>query len=197
MNGTQFWSLAVSAIFVQNLVLIYFLWDGSFYKAIKKPKTGLLFGILVTAATTLSSVLCWLLNRFVLRQFSLEFLAPFAFVLVITLLETAAYAAIKAISPKYKDEILKILPASAFGCAVLGLVLINVQANTRGFFGTAFYGLCAGIGYLAAIFLVMSALERVRFSAPPPVFKGLPIALVTAGIISLGLMGFSGIVIPY
>lgn len=197
MNGTQFWSLAVSAIFVQNLVLIYFLWDKSFYKAIKKPKTGLACGIMVTAATTLSSILCWLLNRFVLRPFSLSFLAPAAYVAVIALIGIASGIAVTLISPKDKDSILKILPASAFGCAVLGLVLINVQANTRGFFGTAFYGLCAGIGYLAAIFLVMSALERVRFSAPPSVFKGIPIALVTAGIISLGLMGFSGIVIPY
>lgn len=197
MNGTQFWSLAVSAIFVQNLVLIYFLWDGSFYEAIKKPRTGLAYGLLVTAATTVTSIFCWLLNRFVLRPFSLTFLAPAAFIVIIVLLAAAVRFIVKLASPNHMEGILKILPTSAFGCAVLGLVLINVQMNTRGFFGTAFYGFCAGIGYLAAIFLVMSALERVRFSSPPSVFKGLPIALVTASLISLGLMGFSGIVIPY
>jgi electron transport complex protein RnfA len=197
MNGAQFWSLAVSAIFVQNLVMVYMLCDGGFFKALKSPVSGLVYGGLVTAATTISSMLSWLLNRFLLRPFGFTWLSPFTFILIIALLEFSAEKLVARFAPNYKNVLRKLLPASAFNCAVLGLVFLNVQVNMRGFLGTTFYGFCAGLGYLAALFIAANALERVRFSAPSKIFKGLPIALVTASIISLGLMGFSGIVIPY
>ncbi len=197
MNGAQFWSLAVSAIFVQNLVMVYMLCDGGFFKALKSPVSGLIYGLLVTAATTVSSMLSWVVNRFLLRPFSLTWLSPFAFIFIIAMLEILAEKLFALFAPGYKDAFHRLLPASAFNCAVLGLVFLNVQVNMRGFLGTTFYGFCAGIGYLAVLFMAASALERVRFSAPSKFFKGLPIALVTTSIISLGLMGFSGIVIPY
>lgn len=197
MNFTQAASIAVSAIFVQNLVLVYMLCDGSYFKALKSPVSGFLYGVFVTAATTIASMFAWIVNSFLLRRFSLAWLSPFVFILIIVALEIAAEFILSAVAPNYKKSLKKLLTASAFNCAVLGLVFLNVQVNMRGFWGASFYGFCAGIGYLAALFIAANALERVRFSSPPTVFKGLPIALVTASIISLAFMGFSGISIPY
>lgn len=197
MNFTQAASIAISAIFVQNLVMVYMLCDGSYFKALKSPVSGLLYGVFVTAATTVASMLAWVVNSFLLRPFSLAWLSPFVFILIIVALEVAAEFIISVAAPNYKKALRKLLQASAFNCAVLGLVFLNVQINMRGFWGASFYGFCAGIGYLAALFISANALERVRFSSPPAAFKGLPIALVTASIISLAFMGFSGISIPY
>ena len=197
MNAAQFWSLAVSAIFVQNLVLVYMLVDGSYFKALKSPIAGLIYGLLVTVAATAASMLSWVVNHFLLQPFSLSWLAPFSFVFVIVVLEVGAQLSVSRYAPKHSEQLSRLLPASAFNCAVMGLVFLNVEVGAKGFWGTAFYGLCAGLGYLAALFISASALERVRFSTPPTVFKGLPIALITAGIIALALMGFSGAVIPY
>lgn len=195
--NSEFVSIAVSAIFVQNLVMVYMLCDGNYFNLLKSPVSGFLYGVFVTASTTAASMVAWLVNRFLLQPFSLEWLSSFMFILIIAVIEIAAEFIVSAVAPNYKRALRKLLPASAFNCAVLGLVFLNVQSGARGFLGTAFYGFCAGAGYLAALFITANALERVRFSAPPTVFKGLPIALVTTGIISLAFMGFSGIEIPY
>lgn len=193
----EYWSLAFAAIFVQNLVMVYMLWTGKFYKALKNPGSGLLFGVLVTAATTLSSMGGWAINKFLLRPFGLGYLSALSFVLVIALLEVAAELLLTRFAPAIREKLGSLLPASALNCVVLGLVFINVQSNTRGFWGTTFYGLCAGIGFIFALFVVANAVERARFSTPPASFKGLPIALITSGMISLAFMGFVGAKIPF
>ena len=197
MNSAQFMSIAVSAIFVQNIIMVFMLCDGSFFTALRSPISGFLYGTFVTAAMTIASVLAWLCNTFLLRPFSLEWLSSFVFILIIVITEIAAELIVSVAAPNYKKSLRKLLPASAFNCAVLGLVFLNVQVNMRGLSGAAFYGFCAGVGYLVALFIAANALERVRFSSPPNAFKGLPIALVTASLISLAFMGFSGIAIPY
>lgn len=195
--SSAFLSVAVTAIFVQNLVMIYMLCDGEYFKALRSPVAGLLYAICVTFSTTLASVLSWLVNRFLLKPYALDWLAPFAFILVIVLIEFIAEIIVYATKTEDKSSFHKLFAASAFNCAVLGLVFINVRTNSLSVFGTAFYGLCAGVGYLLALFISANAMERVRFSTPPNAFKGLPIALVTASIISLAFMGFSDIVLPY
>jgi Na+-translocating ferredoxin:NAD+ oxidoreductase subunit A len=197
MNSAQFTSIAISAIFVQNLVMVYMLCDTSYFSALKSPVSGFLYGAIVTAATTVASMLAWLVNSFLLRPFSLAWLSPFLFILIIVALELFAELILSTVAPGYKKALHRLLQASAFNCAVLGLVFLNIQVNMRGFLGATFYGFCAGIGYLLALFIAASALERVRFSSPPRSFKGLPIALVTAGLLSLAFMGFSGISIAF
>lgn len=197
MPIAEFFSIAVAAIFVQNLVMVYMLASNVFFRVLKNPSFRMMFGILVTITTTLSSALAWTLNRFVLKEYGLTYLSPFAFLFVIILLEFAAEMLLRRFAPGLRKELAGLLPASAFNCAVLGLVFINVQLNTRGILGTTFYGLCAGIGFLLVLFIAGNAMERVRSSTPPVAFRGLPIAFVTAGILSLAFMGFSGIRIPF
>ena len=196
-SAAEFYSIAITAIFVQNLVMVYMLGSNVFFKVIKSPTSGFLYGILVTIATTAASLLAWLLNKFVLKAYDLNWLSPFAFIIVIVLLEFAAEVLLRRFAGGLRKKIGSLLPASAFNCALLGLMFINVQLNTRGIFGTMFYGFCAGLGFLAALFIAANAMERVLYSTPPRAFKGLPIAFVTASILSLAFMGFQSIRIPY
>ena len=190
-------SLAVTAIFVQNLVLVWMLASDIFFHALESPVSGLRFGAAVTAGTTLAAALGWVLNRFVLSRPGFGFLAPFAFAFAVALLDVAAELVIRRFFHSRRRELSRLVQASAFNCVILGLVLLNAQNAARGILGTVFYGFCAGLGFLLALFTAASAMERVRYSTPPRAFRGLPIALVTTGLISLAFMGFSGIQIPY
>ena len=154
------------------------------------------YGVLVTISTTVASALAWVLNRFVRNVFGLNWLSPFAFILVIVLMELAAELLFMKFGKSLRKKLGSLLPASAFNCALLGLLFINVQMNTRSIFGTVFYGFCAGIGSVALL-IASNAMERVAYSTPPRAFKGLPIAFVTASLISLAFMGFTNIRIPF
>jgi electron transport complex protein RnfA len=193
----EFFSLAVSAILVSNLVMIYLLSSNVFFKALKSPVSGITYGVLVTISTTVASMIAWIINEFIILKFGLNFLYPFAFIFGIIVVELLIELIFYKFFSQLRSTLGGLLPASAFNCAVLGLVLINVQHSSNGFLGTTFYGFCAGLGFVFALFVAASAMERVRFSTPPSAFKGLPIAFVTASLISLAFMGFSGIQIPY
>jgi electron transport complex protein RnfA len=132
-----------------------------------------------------------------LLPFKLEYLAPLGYILAIVIVELVADFVLLSLFPIFRKELGGLLPASAFNCAVLGLVFINVQSSGFKFFGSVFYGFCAGLGFILVLFIAANAMERVRFSTPPNAFKGLPIALITSGIISLAFMGFTGMKIPY
>lgn len=196
-SAAEFFSIAVTAIFVQNLVMVYMLTSNVFIKVLKAPASWMKYGVLVTISTTVASALAWLLNRFVLNVFGLAWLSPFAFILVIVLMELAAELLFMKFGKGLRKKLGSLLPASAFNCALLGLLFINVQMNTRSIFGTIFYGFCAGIGFLVALLIASNAMERVAYSTPPRAFKGLPIAFVTASLISLAFMGFTNIRIPF
>ena len=193
----EFFSIAVTAIFVQNLVMVYMLTSNVFFKVLRKPSSGIMYGVLVTISTTAASLLAWLLNRFVFKEFGFDYLAPFAFIFVIVFIEIAIELILMKFAPNLRRDIGSLLPASAFNCAVLGLVFINIKINTRGILGTTFYGFCAGLGFVLALFIAANAMERVGYSTPPRAFKGLPIAFITASLISLAFMGFTGIRIPF
>lgn len=192
-----FFSVAMTAIFVQNLAMMYMLVSDVFVRVVRTPRTWLKYGLTITMYTTLASALAWVLNRFVLLPFGVDWLSPFAFILVIVALELMAEVVLRRFAPGIREKLGSLLPASAFNCAVLGLLFINVQMNTRSIFGTVYYGFFAGVGFLAALFISASAMERAAYSTPPKAFRGLPIAFITAGIISLAFMGFYNIRIPF
>lgn len=197
LTASSLWSVACTAILVQNLIFVWMLGSNNFFKAVNNTVSGYVYAAGVTIFTTLASALAFPLNRYVLIHFNLKFLTPFAFVFVLCFLEVLFELLLLKLAPSFRKEIGKLLPASAFNCAVLGLIFINVQTGTRGFFGTVFYGFCAGLGFMLAFFIISKALERAAHSSPPAAFRGLPISLVTASIISLGFMGFLNIQIPY
>jgi electron transport complex protein RnfA len=197
LTGSSLLSVACTAILAQNLIFVWMLCSNDYFKAVNNKISGYIYGAGVTIFTTLASALAYPLNRYLLMQFNLKFLAPFAFVFVLCFLEVLLELLLLKFAPVFRKGLGKLLPASAFNCAVLGLIFINVQTGGRGFFGTVFYGFCAGLGFMLAFLVISQALERAATSSPPAAFRGLPIALVTASIISLGFTGFLSILIPY
>lgn len=193
----SFVSFAVAAIFVQNIIMVMMLCDENYFKLLKSPVSGLTYGISLTVVTTVASTLAWLVYRYLLKPYSLGYLSTLAFIIIIAAFEVGAELLIAHYFPKKKAFFHKLFSASAFSCAVLGIVLMNIQNGEHGLFGAAFYGFAAGIGFLLSLFTNANALERVRYSTPPTIFKGLPIALITTGIIALAFMGFSRIELPY
>jgi electron transport complex protein RnfA len=196
LTASSIWSVACTAILLQNVIFYFMLCSNDYFKAVNNSVSGFIYGAGITIFTTLASALAYPLNQYVLIH-NLKYLSPFAFVFVLCFLEVLFEISLLKFAPKFRKSLGKLLSASAFNCAVLGLVFINVQVGTRGFFGTVFYGFCAGLGFILAFFIIAKALERASHSSPPAAFRGLPIALVTASIISLGFMGFSSIQIPY
>lgn len=191
LSAAELFSLAVTAIFVQNLVMVWMLGSNVFFKALRSPVAGMKYGVLVTISTTVASVVAWLLKKYLLSPYGLDFLSPFAFALVVVVLGLAAELLLRLMKEPFK-KLGALVPASVFNVAVLGLVLINVGQSRRSLGGALLFGLFAGIGYLFALFTAASAMERVRNSTPPAAFRGAPIALVTASLISLAFMGFAG-----
>lgn len=196
-SPSEFFSIIIAAVFVQNVVFVQLLVSRSFLNVLEKPASGMKLGALVTITMTVASALSWVIYRLLLLKFGLGFLSPLAYILVIVVLEVAAELLLRRFAPAFRSSLGRLLPASVFNCAVLGLIFFEVQLNTSGIVHTVFYGLFAGIGYQLAIFIMTNAMERVGYSAPPKAFKGLPIALVTACILSVAFMGFANINIPY
>lgn len=193
----QISSVAVSAIFVENIILVMMIASKNFFSVLKKPRICLTFGLTVTVFATIASVLSWLINHFVLVRFHLTFLSPFAFALTVVLLEFLLEFALIKIAPVARDRFGKLIPATSINLAVLGTVFVNIQVFPKGVYSTAFFGFCSGIGFLLALFILSAAMSRAEYSTPPSAFRGLPIALVTASIVSLAFLGFSGIQIPF
>ncbi|MDR3552882.1 MAG: Rnf-Nqr domain containing protein [Clostridia bacterium] len=195
--ASEFSSILIAAIFVQNVVFVMLLCSNNFFKTAKSPATGLIYSACITVCVTFASAGAWLVNRYLLVPFGLKFLAPFAFVLVIALLEVVAELLLIRFAPALHRRLGRLLPATAFNCAVLGIVFYNIQTSPRGFFGAVFYGFCAGLGYILAFMITAAAMKKLEYSNPPTAFGGLPIALITAGIMSMAFMGFMNIQILY
>lgn len=185
------------AIFVQNVIFVQLLFSNNFFKTAAKPLTGLVYAGSIAAAVTLSSAGAWVLGRLVLTPLHVKYLAPFGYVLVVALLEAAAEYLLLRFWPVLHEKLGRLVPAAAFNCAVLGAVFVNVDIYQKGFFGTVYYGFCAGLGVVLAFLVASAAVKRLAYSTPPESFRGLPIALVTAGIVSLAFTGFLNIQIPY
>lgn len=193
----EFWSLTLAAVFVQNVIFVQLMVSNSFFKSVSKPLTGFLYTGSITVAMTLASAGAWALDRLVLAPFGVRYLSPLAFALVVAALEVAAECLLRRLKPALHERLGTLLPATAFNCAVLGVVFLNVEVYAKGFWGTVYYGFCAGLGVMLAFLIAWAAAEKLRFSEPPESFRGLPIALVTAGIVSLAFTGFLNIQIPY
>ena len=196
---TQLLSVARGAILVNNFIFSQFLGICPFMGVSKKVDTAVGMGLAVTFVMGLASAICWPINHFLLvnpaiygEGSNLRFMQTIVYILVIASLVQFVEMFLKKSMPALYEALGIYLPLITTNCAVLGVVLLNTQ-NEYNFITSVVYGVTGGLGFLLAIFLFASVRERLEFAECPKAFEGFPIALVTAGLIALCFMGFSGL----
>ena len=192
MDIFQIISLALGAILVNNFIFSQFLGICPFMGVSKSTDTAVGMGLAVTFVMTLASAVCWPINTFLLVPNDLEFMQTIAYILVIASLVQFVEMFLKKMVPSLYSALGIFLPLITTNCAVLGVVLLNTQ-NNYDFITSLIYGVTGGLGFLLAIVLFASVRERLQFANCPKAFEGFPIALITAGLLALSFMGFSGL----
>ena len=191
MDFTKLLEITLGAILINNFIFSQFLGICPFMGVSKKMDTAAGMGMAVIFVMGLASAICYVINELVLMPLNLGYLQTLAYILVIAALVQFVEMFLKQALPSLYSALGIYLPLITTNCAVLGVVLLNTQ-NHYNFIESLVYGVTGGIGFLIAIVLFASIREKLRFAAYPKAFEGFPIALVTAGLLALAFMGFSG-----
>jgi len=188
---TSLLSISLGAILINNFIFSQFLGCCPFLGVSQKVDSAIGMGLAVTFVMGLSSALGYVVNL-ILIKFGLEYMQTLAFILIIASLVQLVEMFLKKTIPTLYQALGVYLPLITTNCAVLGVVLLNVQEGYN-FIESVVYGITGGAGFLLAIVLFASIRERLEFADPPKAFKGFPIALVAAGLMALCFMGFQGL----
>ena len=188
---TNIISISLGAILINNFIFSQFLGCCPFLGCSNKVDTAVGMGLAVTFVMGLASAICWVIDQFVLVPLGLAFLQTLTFILVIAGLVQFVEMFLKKMVPSLYSALDIYLPLITTNCAVLGVVLLNVQ-NHYNFIESLVYGITGGLGFMLAIVLFATVRERVEFSEYPECFEGFPICLVSAALVALAFMGFSG-----
>lgn len=188
---TSLLSISLGAILINNFIFSQFLGICPFLGVSSKLDTAVGMGFAVIFVMGLASAICWVINEYLLIKLGLEYMETIAFILVIAVLVQLVEMFLKKSVPSLYTALGIYLPLITTNCAVLGVVLLNVQ-NEYSFIESVVYGITGGIGFLVAIALFASVRERLEFADYPKAFDGFAISLVSAGLLSLAFMGFSG-----
>ena len=188
---TNIISISLGAILINNFIFSQFLGCCPFLGCSNKVDTAVGMGLAVTFVMGLASAICWVIDQFVLVPLGLAFLQTLTFILVIAALVQFVAMFLKNMVASLYSALCMYLPLITTNCAVLGVVLLNVQ-NHYNFIESLVYGITGGLGFMLAIVLFATVRERVEFSEYPECFEGFPICLVSAALVALAFMGFSG-----
>ncbi len=189
--------ILTGAVLVNNFVLNRFLGCCPFLGVSKKTETALGMSGAVVFVMTLASAATWLLDRFLLAPFGLGYIHTLVFILVIAALVQFIDIAMKRFMPPLHAALGIYLPLITTNCAVLGVAELNCKNGTP-FFESVFFSFAAALGFGFALVLFSGIREKLALADPPRCFRGVALALVTAGLLSLAFMGFSGLVkLPY
>lgn len=183
----------ISAILVENVILARFLGTCPFLGVSSKKSSAIGMGLAVTFVVTLASVVSWLLFEFVLLKYNIVYMDTIVFILVIASLVQIIEMFIKKVSPALYRSLGIYLPLITTNCAVLGLAQI-VTGEQFSFLKTLVYSFGSGFGFLVVMFIFSSMRERLDNAPVPKAFKGIPIALIMAGIMALIFGRLAGIV---
>lgn len=185
--------ILISTVLVNNFVLVKFLGLCPFMGVSRKLETATGMGLATTFVLTLSSVCSYLVNEYLLAPLGLEYLRTIAFILVIAAVVQFTEMVVHKTSPLLYQVLGIFLPLITTNCAVLGVALLNVQAK-HGFLESAVYGFGAAVGFSLVLVLFAAIRERIAVADVPVPFRGASISLITAGLMSMAFMGFSGLV---
>jgi electron transport complex protein RnfA len=190
---TELALILVSTVLVNNFVLVKFLGLCPFMGVSRNVDTATGMGLATTFVLTLSSICSYLANEYLLVPLGLEYLRTITFILVIAAVVQFTEMVVHKTSPLLYKVLGIFLPLITTNCAVLGVALLNVQQRFN-FIESAVYGFGAAVGFSMVLILFSSIRERVAAADVPQPFRGSAIALVTAGLMSLAFMGFSGLI---
>ncbi len=199
MDVGKFMAIMISMVFINNFILSKFLGLCSFIGVSKETKPAVSMGLAVTFVTTMSSIISWLIYRYLLMPFNITYLRTISFILIIASFVQFIEMVIRKTSPALYKAFGIYLPLITVNCAVLGVAVLNSEmffkngSSIQGsFLMSLTQGFFAGIGYLLAMTLMSGIRERMELLDAPLSFRGVPLAFILASLMSLAFMGFSG-----
>jgi electron transport complex protein RnfA len=185
--------LLVGAVFVNNFVLVKFLGLCPFMGVSRRLDAAYGMALATGFVLTLSAALAWIVHHWVLLPLGLEYLRTLGFILVIAAVVQFTELVMNRQSPRLYRVLGIYLPLITTNCAVLGVALLNVQAR-HSLLESVLYGFAAALGFGLVLVLFSAMRERLEAADVPAAWRGAPIALATAGLMSLAFMGFAGLV---
>lgn len=190
---TDYILILVSTILVNNFVLVQFLGLCPFMGVSNKLETAMGMSLATTFVLTLSSVCSYLAFEYLLQPLGLEYLQTITFILVIAVVVQFTEIVVRKTSPLLYRVLGIFLPLITTNCAVLGVALLNIKKQ-NGFVESIMYGFGAAVGFALVLVLFSAMRERIAVADVPTPFKGSAIGMVTAGLMSLAFLGFTGLV---
>jgi electron transport complex protein RnfA len=190
---SEYLLLLIGTVFVNNIVLVKFLGLCPFMGVSRKVETAIGMSAATTFVLTLSAVLSYLINSWILAPLDLEYLRTIGFIIAIAAVVNFTEMVVHKTSPLLYNVLGIFLPLITTNCAVLGVALINVQEQNS-FFESVVYGFGAALGFSLVLILFAALRERINVADVPTPFRGSAIGLVTAGLMSLAFMGLGGLV---
>lgn len=185
--------IIVGTVWVNNIVLAQFLGLCPFMGVSRKLETAIGMGLATTFVLTLASISSYLVHEFLLEPFGLEYLRTISFILVIAAIVGFTELVVHKTSPLLHNVLGIYLPLITTNCAVLGVALLNVQQSNN-FLESALYGFGSAIGFTMVLVFFAAMRERLAASDIPEAFQGNAISMVTAGLMALAFMGFTGLI---
>ncbi|MEE1168744.1 MAG: electron transport complex subunit RsxA [Alistipes sp.] len=186
-------AIVIGAIFVNNVVLSQFLGICPFLGVSSKVETSLGMGMAVTFVMALSSIVTWALQNYILVPFDIVYMQTIVFILVIAALVQMVEIVLKKVSPSLYQALGIFLPLITTNCAVLGVAIIAVQKDFD-LLTTVVYSVSIAVGFAIALVLFAGIRERLETEDVPAGMRGVPIALITAGLLAMAFMGFANVV---
>lgn len=182
----------ISAIFVNNIILSQFLGICPFLGVSKKIDTALGMGAAVAFVMTLATVVTWLVQIYVLNPFNLQYLQTLAFILIIAALVQMVEIILKKVSPALYQALGIFLPLITTNCAVLGVAILVIQKDFD-LIQSVVYAFSTAIGFSLALVVFAGIREQLELVHIPKGMRGMAVVMITAGLLSLAFMGFSGV----
>lgn len=188
----QFISILVAGILINNFIFVKFLGICPFLGVSQKVETAVGMGVAVTFVMTVASGVTWLIQHYVLNLLGIPYMQTVAFILVIAALVQFVEMVIQKSSPTLYQALGVYLPLITTNCAVLGVTVLNIQAEYN-FFYAMVNGFASALGFLLAITLMAGVREKLAFSSIPKSLQGFPMAFITASLMAIAFYGFQGL----
>lgn len=189
----SYFAIIIGAIFVNNVVFAQFLGICPFLGVSSKVDTSIGMGAAVTFVMALSSIVAWSIQEFILVPFQIEYMQTIVFILVIAALVQMVEIILKKVSPSLYQALGIFLPLITTNCAVLGVAILMIQKEYN-LLQSFVFSVATAIGFAMALVIFAGIRERLELDGVPAALKGNPIALITAAILAMAFMGFSGLV---